>query len=180
MLLKGPAWIFTCHKGFDNGPAYYFPAEEYRLRIIVDADACPKSVLQLTLEAGAKYGIPVITVASFNHNIISSQHITVESGSQEADLKIINITEPGDLIVTQDWGLAAMVLSKKASAVNPVGTEYVTEKMTFMLEEREMKAKFRRSGGRTKGPKKRAADDDLRFLRTLEKIVSREIQSKDH
>ena len=73
-----------------------------------------------------------------------------------------------------------MVLSKKASAVNPVGTEYVTEKMTFMLEEREMKAKFRRSGGRTKGPKKRAADDDLRFLRTLEKIVSREIQSKDH
>ena len=87
------------------------------MRIIVDADACPKSVLQLTLEAGAKYGIPVITVASFNHNIISSQHITVESGSQEADLKIINITEPGDLIVTQDWGLAAMVLSKKASAV---------------------------------------------------------------
>ena len=150
------------------------------MRIIVDADACPKSVLQLTLEAGAKYGIPVITVASFNHNIISSQHITVESGSQEADLKIINITEPGDLIVTQDWGLAAMVLSKKASAVSPVGIEYEAERMTFMLEEREIKAKFRRNGGRTKGPKKRAADDDLRFLRTLEKIVSKEIQSKDH
>ena len=150
------------------------------MRIIVDADACPKSVLQHTLETGTKYGVPVITVASFNHNIISSQHITVESGSQEADLKIINITEKGDLIITQDWGLAAMVLSKKASAVSPVGIEYEAERMTFMLEEREIKAKFRRNGGRTKGPKKRAADDDLRFLRTLEKIVSREIQSKDH
>ena len=122
----------------------------------------------------------MITVASFNHNIISSQHITVESGSQEADLKIINITEKGDLIITQDWGLAAMVLSKKASAVSPVGIEYEAERMTFMLEEREIKAKFRRNGGRTKGPKKRAADDDLRFLRTLEKIVSREIQNKDY
>ena len=80
------------------------------MRIIVDADACPKSVLQHTLETGTKYGVPVITVASFNHNIISSQHITVESGSQEADLKIINITTHGDIIITQDWGLAALVL----------------------------------------------------------------------
>lgn len=141
------------------------------MRIIVDADACPKSVLQHTLETGTKYGVPVITVASFNHNIISSQHITVESGSQEADLKIINITEKGDLIITQDLGLAAMVLSKKASAVSPVGIEYEAERMTFMLEEREIKAKFRRNGGRTKGPKKRAADDDLRFKRTLERIL---------
>jgi len=141
----------------------------------VDADACPKSVLQHTVETGAKYGIPVITVASFNHNIISSRHITVESGSQEADLKIINITDCGDIIITQDWGLAALVLSKRASAVSPVGIEYSTEKMDFMLEEREMKAKFRRSGGRTKGPKKRNAVDDMRFAATLKRILSRNL-----
>ena len=90
-----------------------FPTEKYRLKIIVDADACPKSVLQLTLETGAKYGIPVITVASFNHNIISSQHITVESGSQEADLKITNITECGDIIITQDWDLLPSCSQKR-------------------------------------------------------------------
>jgi uncharacterized protein YaiI (UPF0178 family) len=150
------------------------------LKIIVDADACPKSVLQHTLETGVKYGIPVITVASFNHNIISSQHITVESGSQEADLKIINITTPGDIIITQDWGLAALVMSKNASAISPAGIEYDPERMTFMLEEREIKAKFRRNGGRTKGPKKRAAEDDIRFFRTLENIVSREMQKQNH
>jgi hypothetical protein len=149
--------------------------EEFKLRIIVDADACPKSVLQHTVETGAKYGIPVITVASFNHNIISSRHITVESGSQEADLKIINITDCGDIIITQDWGLAALVLSKRASAVSPVGIEHSTEKMDFMLEEREMKAKFRRSGGRTKGPKKRNAVDDMRFAATLKRILSRNL-----
>ncbi|MCK9436882.1 MAG: DUF188 domain-containing protein [Synergistaceae bacterium] len=153
--------------------------EEFKLRIIVDADACPKPVLQHTVETGAKYGIPVITVASFNHNIISSRHITVESGSQEADLKIINITDCGDIIITQDWGLAAIVLSKKALALSPAGIEYEAERMTFMLEEREIKAKFRRNGGRTKGPKKRATGDDIRFLSTLEKIVLREIQRKD-
>ena len=154
--------------------------EVIKLRIIVDADACPKSVLQHTVETGAKYGIPVITVASFNHNIISSQHITVESGSQEADLKIINITTPGDIIITQDWGLAALVMSKNASAISPAGIEYDPERMTFMLEEREIKAKFRRNGGRTKGPKKRAAEDDIRFFRTLENIVSREMQKQNH
>jgi len=156
----------------------YFVGSAKKLKIIVDADACPKSVLQHTLGAGKKYGIPVITVASFNHNIISANHITVESGSQEADIKIVNITEPGDIIITQDWGLAAIMLSKKASALSPAGIEYEAERMTFMLEEREMKAKFRRNGGRTKGPKKRAAEDDIRFLRTLEKIVLREIQKK--
>lgn len=130
------------------------------------------------MRAGAEYGVQVVTVASFEHNIISDLHITVGNSSQEADLKIINITEPGDLIITQDWGLAAMVLSKKASAVSPVGVEYSTEKMDFMLEEREMKAKFRRSGGRTRGPKKRAPEDDMRFKRAIERILSRELQKQ--
>lgn len=141
------------------------------MKIVVDADACPRFVLQETVTAGAEHGVPVVTVASFEHNIISDLHITVGNSSQEADLKIINITEPGDLIITQDWGLAAMVLSKKASAVSPVGIEYRTEKITFMLEEREMKAKFRRNGGRTKGPKKRTAEDDARFRAALERIL---------
>ncbi len=144
----------------------------------MDADACPRPVLQETVRAGAKYRVRVVTVASFEHNILSDKHITVGNGPQEADLKIINITEPGDLIITQDWGLAAMVLSKEAFAVSPVGAEYSTEKMTFMLEEREMKAKFRRSGGRTRGPKKRAAVDDTRFKTTLERILSRELRKE--
>lgn len=143
------------------------------MKIIIDADACPKTVLKNTIDIGKRNEIPVITVASFNHNVISDRHIVVGNASQETDIKVINLTEPEDIVITQDWGLAAVVLSKNAAALSPSGIEYLTEKISFMLEERELKAKFRRSGGRTKGPAKRTNDDDVRFAEALEKIISR-------
>jgi len=92
---------------------------------------------------------------------------------QEADVKIMNLTEAGDIVITGDWGLAAMVLGKEAKCLSPMGREFRTEKMGFLLEEREVKAKFRREGGRTKGPKKRQLEDDRRFEFCLEKILLR-------
>jgi len=97
----------------------------------------------------------------------------VGDGFQEADVKIMNLTEAGDIVVTGDWGLAAMVLGKKAECLNPMGREFRPEKIGFLLEEREVKAKFRRVGGRTKGPKKRKLEDDQRFESCLEKILLR-------
>jgi len=142
------------------------------MKIIVDADACPKTVLQLCFQAGHNYHIPVWTVASFNHNILSDHHIVVEGHSQAADIKIINITEKGDLIITQDWGLAAMVLGREAKCLSPAGREYQSDKIEFLLEAREIKAKHRRSGGRTKGPKKRTNEDDAIFAASIERILA--------
>ena len=143
------------------------------MKIVIDADACPKNALQYALNAGKRENVEVVTVASFDHIIESDRHIVVGDESQEADIKIANITAAGDVVVTQDWGLAALIISKGAFAMNPVGIEYRPEKMDFMLEEREMKAKFRRGGGRTRGPAKRTAEDDARFAATLEKIIAR-------
>ncbi len=144
------------------------------MKILVDADACPKSVLRICLNVGHKYDVPIWTVASFDHYIESDHHIIVGTDPQEADLKIINSTEAGDAVVTQDWGLAAIVVGKGARCLGPGGREFRSEKMEFLLEEREIKAKFRRSGGRTKGPKKRTLEDDRRFEGCLEKIVSQQ------
>ena len=141
------------------------------MKIIIDADACPKPALQICMNLGRQYDVAVWTVASFNHNILSDNHITVGSSAQEADIKIINLTEAGDIVITQDWGLAAMVLGKKASSVNPMGREYQPATIDFMLEEREIKAKLRRGGSRTKGPSKRTAEDDERFRRCLEQLL---------
>jgi len=141
------------------------------MKIIVDADACPRQVLQSCLELGRKYDVPVWTVASFNHHIESDHHIVVGNASQEADLKVINLTQRGDMVITQDWGLAAMVLGKGARCLSPIGREYRNENMDFLLEEREIKAKLRRAGGRTKGPRKRSIEDNLRFQRSLEKLL---------
>ncbi|NLX74508.1 MAG: DUF188 domain-containing protein [Synergistaceae bacterium] len=143
------------------------------MKIIIDADSCPKNSLLYTIQSGKREGIHVVTVASYNHNIESDRHITVGDSSQEADIKVMNLTEAGDLVITQDWGLAAMILSKTAYALNPIGIEYLQEKIDFMLEERAIKAKYRKSGGRTKGPKKRDSDDDLRFKNRLDEIIFR-------
>lgn len=151
-------------------------AGESSVKILVDADACPKTALQLCMQMGRKYTVPVWTVASFNHNIVSDHHIVVGSASQEADIKIINLTEPGDVVVTQDWGLASMVLGKAAYCLSPTGKEYNPEKIEFLLEEREIKAKFRRGGGRTKGPSKRSQEDDRRFAAAIEKIIMRALK----
>ena len=143
------------------------------MKILVDADACPKPVLQICMRLGRKHNIPVWTVASFNHHIESDHHFVVGDGFQEADVKIMNLTEAGDVVVTGDWGLAAMVLGKEATCLNPTGREFRPEKMGFFLEEREVRAKIRRGGGRTKGPKKRATADDERFELRLKEILLR-------
>ena len=143
------------------------------MKILIDADACPRSVLQICIRLGQEYDTPVWTVASFNHEIESDQHIVVGDDFQEADMKIMNLTEAGDVVVTGDWGLAAMVLGKGAKCLSPMGREFHPEKIGFLLEEREVKAKFRREGGRAKGPKKRTLEDDRKFELCLEKIPLR-------
>jgi uncharacterized protein YaiI (UPF0178 family) len=145
------------------------------MKIMVDADACPKSVLQICMSIGHQYGVQVWTVASFNHSIDSDHPVIVGNDPQEADIKIINMTEEGDIIVTQDWGLAAVVLGKGAKCLSPAGREFRPDKIQFLLEEREIKSKLRRSGVRTKGPKKRTVDDDRRFETCLERILLRSV-----
>ena len=149
------------------------------VKMIVDADACPKNALQICMRLGKFYAIPVWTVASMNHAIASDHHVVVDIGSQAADIKIVNLTYAGDIIITQDWGLAAMVLGKPAFCLSPVGREYRADNIEFLMEERDVKSKVRRGGGKTKGPKKRTVEDDLHFERSLRRIIECAIASTD-
>jgi uncharacterized protein YaiI (UPF0178 family) len=144
-----------------------------QMKIIVDADACPKAVLQICIRVAGDYAIEVWTVASFNHNIESDHHVVVGNASQEADIRVMNLAQMGDVAVTQDWGLAAMLLGKGVKCLSPHGREFSTNSIEFLLEEREVKAKFRRGGGRTKGPKKRRLEDDQQFEACLQNILTR-------
>lgn len=147
------------------------------MKILIDADACPKGVLAHSLRLGERYNVPVWTVANFHHQICSDHHITVDGDSQAADLKIANNACTGDIVVTQDWGLAALVLGRGAAAMQPGGRRYCVETIDFMLEERDIKARLRRSGGRTKGPKKRSGEADERFARELEALICEGLQA---
>jgi len=142
------------------------------MKILVDADACPKTVLQICLSLGREQEVPVWTVASFAHRIESDHHIVVGNDPQEVDIKLINLTDPGDVVVTQDWGLAAIVLGRGARCLSPAGREFHSDRMAFLLEEREAKARARRAGGRTKGPRKRTTVDDQHFESSLRRILA--------
>ncbi|NQS75547.1 MAG: DUF188 domain-containing protein [Peptococcaceae bacterium] len=138
-----------------------------RLKIIVDADATPKNVLKICQEAALELSIALVTVASFNHRIDSARHVVVGNAPQEADMEVVNMTAAEDVVVTQDWGLAAMVLGKGAKALSPSGRIFREETIDFLLEEREIKACFRRRGGKTRGPRKRKIEDDHNFKVSL-------------
>lgn len=143
------------------------------MKILVDADACPKSALNIILSLQKKYNFQLLTVASFKHNIAVAEHIMVGDESQAADIAIANRTGKGDIIITGDWGLASLVLGKGARAVSPSGSIYRRGKIDFMLEERHIKAKIRKSGGRTKGPAARSTKDDERFKSSLIELIER-------
>ena len=145
-----------------------------KMKIIVDADATPKRVLEICRQA-AKFPVSLVTVASFNHRIESERHVVVGNSPQETDLQVVNLAARGDIVVTQDWGLAAMVLNKGAAALSPSGQIFREETIDFLLEERELKAKFRRSGGKTKGPAKRTAQDDRKFRESLFKLLENRV-----
>jgi len=141
------------------------------MKLIIDADAAPKKVMEICRRAAADFSVPLVTVASFNHKIESEHHITVGNAPQEADLRIINLADKGDIVVTQDVGLAAILLGKGAAVISPAGRIYKQESIEFLLEERELKARYRRSGGRTKGPRKRTSADDANFKKNLYRLL---------
>ncbi|MBO8172873.1 MAG: DUF188 domain-containing protein [Bacillaceae bacterium] len=141
-------------------------------RVILDADACPRGAMAISKKLCEKYHWDLWTVASFNHRIEGTNHVMVGNDPQEADIKVVNLTRHGDIVVTQDIGLAALVLGKGASALSPSGKIFRRETIDFMLEERDLKARYRRAGGRTKGPAPRTEEDDRQFERALKQLMS--------
>lgn len=142
------------------------------MKILVDADACP--VKEIIVTQARTRRIPVIMVIDTSHEWQDgySRVITVDRAKDSADIALMNLTEPGDLVVTQDYGVAAMALGRGAFALHQSGMRYTGENMDRLLFERHLGGKIRRAGGRTKGPKKRSGADDEAFAAALEIILS--------
>ena len=141
------------------------------MKILVDADACP--VVDLTVREAKARNIPVTLITDTAHvlNRTDAEVITVEKGSDSADFKLVNLVQKGDLVVTQDYGLAAMVLAKGGRALNQNGKIYSEQNMDTLLFTRHIAKKVRMAGGRTKGPHKRTKEQDEDFLRTLQRML---------
>ncbi|MGN0609456.1 MAG: YaiI/YqxD family protein [Oscillospiraceae bacterium] len=142
------------------------------MKIYIDADGCP--VVDITVRLAKKYNIECVIICDTSHRIErdGAQTIVVEKGADSVDLCLVNMVQKGDIAITQDYGLAAMCLSRSALVLDQDGRQYTDENISGLLEFRAIGKKLRRSGGRTKGLPKRTALQDVRFEESLEKILS--------
>ncbi len=141
------------------------------MKIIIDADACP--VLDIALDAAREKCLPVIIVCDNAHYIVreNAETVVVDKGADSADIKIANTAARGDVVVTQDYGLAALVLAKGCRALNQNGLIYTNENIENLLYSRFVNKKIRLSGGRTKGPSRRTPENDAAFIKSFKTLL---------
>jgi len=141
------------------------------MKILVDADACP--VKQIIVRLAKQNNIPVTMLIDTSHELNDgySTVITVDQQADSVDYALMGMLTRDDIVVTQDYGLAAMAIGKGAKALNQNGLVFTNENMDKLLMERHMGQKIRRSGGRTKGPPKRTRNDDARFEAAFVKLI---------
>ena len=147
------------------------------MKIYVDADACP--VKDIIISEARNFDIPVILVTSFSHFSNAEQPagvetIYVDSGADAADYRIVKLVEKGDMIVTQDYGLASLGLAKGIIVLHHKGFTYTDENIDQLLQTRYLSAMARKSGKRTKGPKPFTAEDREQFRTLFKQVISRE------
>ena len=143
------------------------------MQIFVDADACP--VVAIIEKIAKDNSVPVMLLCDTNHVLSStySKVVVVGAGADAVDYKLISICHKGDIVVSQDYGVAAMALGKGAYAIHQSGKWYTDDNIDQMLMERHLSKKARRSSRKchVKGPKKRTEEDDVRFAQSFEKML---------
>ncbi len=143
------------------------------MKILVDADACP--VIKIIEAIAKERQIELVLVIDTSH-ILDSNYakvITVSKGADAVDFALINHTNQGDIVVTQDYGVAAMALGKKAYAIHQSGKWFTNENINQMLMERHIAKEARRKSSKhhVKGPRKRTSEDDTRFKESFSKLI---------
>lgn len=142
------------------------------VKIIVDGDACPVKNEIITI--ARMYAVPVCMVASFDHRlpqIEDVEMVQVDRSSQSADMFIANKVKAGDLVITQDFGLACLAIAKHAFTLSFRGEAYTNDNIDHLLERRAESAKRRRQGLRTKGPRALTDEDRKKFQQNLTKLL---------
>ena len=149
------------------------------MKILVDADACP--VKNIVEEVATGYGLAVTMFIDTSHELRTSASsiVMVDKGADSADLALMNKASAGDIVVTQDFGLAALALGKGCSVIRPDGFVFTDENIGQLLMERCISAKVRRAGGRSGHMKKRGREQDVtfreQFIRLCCSALNREI-----
>ncbi len=145
------------------------------MKIYIDADGCP--VVRNTLKIAKKFDIDCVIICDTAHRINheGAETIVVSQGADNVDFRLVNLISKGDIVITQDYGLAAMCLGKQAIVLHQDGKQYTEENIAGLLEFRAIAKKIRRSGGRTKGVHKRTQEQNIAFEEALTQLLKQNI-----
>ena len=141
------------------------------MNILIDADGCP--VVDLALQIAKQFSIPVIILCDTSHQIEreGAQTLVFDKGADSVDFALVNRVKPGDLVVTQDYGLASMCLARCARVLNQNGLEYTADNMDALMLRRYENKKLLRAGKHPKGSPKRTKAQDEAFASTLTSLL---------
>lgn len=142
------------------------------MRILVDADGCP--VVDIVIRCAVQFAVPVLLVCDNAHRMErpGAQTLVVDRGADSADLALVNRVQKGDIVVTQDYGLAALCLAKRAVVLHQDGYQYTEDNIDSMLLARHTARKVRRSGGRLRGPAPRTKQQNEAFEQYLKQLLA--------
>ncbi|WP_434797518.1 YaiI/YqxD family protein [Terrisporobacter vanillatitrophus] len=140
------------------------------MKILIDGDGCP--VIDLTIKVSKQFNIDVIIMCDTSHvfNKEGAKTMVFSKGADSVDFALINYVQKEDIVITQDYGLAAMAINKASYVINQNGLIYNNDNMDRLLYSRHISKKIRKSGGRVKGPKKRSSEDNINFEKTLVEV----------
>lgn len=141
------------------------------MRILIDADGCP--VVDLTISIAQDFGLECVILCDTAHHFdkMGARTVVLSQGTDSVDFALVNMVQTGDIVVTQDYGLAAMCMARKSKPINQNGMVYHDGNIDGLLNSRHNAQKVRRSGGRIKGPAKRKKEYDDQFASQLRKLI---------
>ena len=138
--------------------------------VLIDADGCP--VVDLTIRVCKGHGVPVFILCDTAHRIerAGAETLVFDKGADSVDFALVNRVKSGDIVVTQDYGLASMCLARRARVLNQNGLEYTAGNIDALLERRWQNKKLLRAGKHPKGPARRTKEQDAAFAKALDEI----------
>lgn len=146
------------------------------MKVLIDADGCPvvDIAIQLCNQFQASCLLLCDTAHTFHRD--GAETLVFDKGADSVDFALVNRVTPGDIVITQDYGLASMCLAKQAIILHQDGWQYTKDNIDALLFQRHTARKYRAAGGRFKGPAKRTSQQDQSFYDALNHLLQHTVQ----
>ena len=146
------------------------------MKVLIDADACP--VVDIAVGLCKEFHIPCFLLCDTAHQMHrdGAETLVFDKGADSVDFALVNRVSPGDIVITQDYGVASMCLARQARILHQDGWEYTEYNIVGLMEQRHINKKHRLAGGRVKGPGKRTPAQDKAFADSLRSLLQQSVQ----